>query len=671
MPDSITNALDPITTEYFGAGPLHAAALDYSAKLPVFPCNADKTPACERGYLAATTDRTKISEWWSEAEYNIGVPTGAASGWIVLDVDPGGQEALKALEAEHGDLPETRVVQTPRGGFHVYLQYDPAKPIRNSQSKLGPHIDVRGDGGYVLAPPSVGQNGQQYAVLLDHAVAPCPSWIYELLAAKETPPREALASVELDRNIAVETFRSRIKTDIAQNGPPLDGHGSDDRTYRIIGIGRDLGLSDEKIGDALQDLWASHFDRTWIDTKIANAAKYAQNEIGCDAPRTAEETFGAAIEKLGLNKPANDDAPTIVEQPKPTPYSEVLARVVPPVRELIPGLLEKGVPTFLSAPGGSHKSRLLQQWGLCLDAGAKIWDRTVERAKFVCLSYEDHGNEIARRAQTIARRFNLPTNSAAELWDLAGSDLPIAVATEAGKVTLTDFGRQMHEHLRSIAGHKFVGIDSCYNALRFEGKAKINEGSVMAAIGLLQRLCIECDCTILVLWHPSQSGQERGDASGWSVAWHNAPRARLSLTAVKDTDDAFDLKVEKRNHGPKGKPITLYFSAGVLVPHTEIDTAQMTGRLLDACVQVATDAAAKNTPIQRQRRCEQWQIEKVAAVVGYAPTDRIIKEQLAHAITQGRLEYRLQAPRRHPAGYFPTATLADVSSTPGGEGGTA
>jgi RecA-family ATPase len=93
--------------------------------------------------------------------------------------------------------------------------------------------------------------------------------------------------------------------------------------------------------------------------------------------------------------------------------------------------------------------------------------------------------------------------------------------------------------LQSVRGHKFVAIDSCYNALRFVGQAKINETSVMAAIRLLQRLCEETNSTLLVLWHPSQAGQERGDASGWSVAWHNAPRARLSLSLVKNVEDAF------------------------------------------------------------------------------------------------------------------------------------
>ena len=177
-------------------------------------------------------------------------------------------------------------------------------------------------------------------------------------------------------------------------------------------------------------------------------------------PRSAAEVFAPYIAKLQMEA-SNENAPAVASLPRPISYRDVLAREVPPVRELIPGLLEKGVPTFLSAPGGSHKSRLLQQWGLCLDAGAKIWDRVVEPAKFVCLSYEDHGDEIARRAQTITRRFSLPIDSNAELWDLAGCDLPIAVVKESGEVEWTKFSgtaatRSPAQHPRSTSSSALI-----------------------------------------------------------------------------------------------------------------------------------------------------------------------------------------------------------------------
>ncbi|MDE3174521.1 MAG: hypothetical protein KGM15_00220, partial [Pseudomonadota bacterium] len=165
---------------------------------------------------------------------------------------------------------------------------------------------------------------------------------------------------------------------------------------------------------------------------------------------------------------------------------------------------------------------------------------------------------------------------------------------------------------------------------RFAGRAKINETSVMVAIGFLQRLCNETDSTILVLWHPSVAGQERGDASGWSVAWHNGPRARLSLTPAKDSEDTFELKVEKRNHGAKGKPLTLHWSNGVLLPRSETNAAEQGERLFEACIQVALASAESGQPIQKQRRLNTWMLDEIERVAGYRPREREVKEVLSN-----------------------------------------
>jgi len=195
-------------------------------------------------------------------------------------------------------------------------------------------------------------------------------------------------------------------------------------------------------------------------------------------------------------------------------------------------------------------------------------------------------------------------------------------------------------------------VDSCYNFLRFVGSAKVNEGAVNSAIGALQRFCLECDCTILMLWHPSQAGQERGDASGWSVAWHNAPRQRLSITAVKDVDDAFELKVEKRNHGPKGQAMTLYWSDGVLLPRTEVAVTEQKDHFVRAVVRVATMAAQAGAPIQVQRRLLGWHLDEIAKDIGRRPSERDVKEALAAALPAGFLRY-VRGSTQRVAGYYP------------------
>src|SRR5262245_11531725 len=139
-----------------------STALALAAKgLAVFPCRArTKKPACPHGCLDATHDAATIESWWrGDPNYNVAIATGAPSGVFVIDVDgDDGEAALRKLEAEHGMLPPTVEVITARGR-HLYFKM-PAHPVPCSVDKIAPGIDVRGDGGYVLAPPSVHPDGK-------------------------------------------------------------------------------------------------------------------------------------------------------------------------------------------------------------------------------------------------------------------------------------------------------------------------------------------------------------------------------------------------------------------------------------------------------------------------------------------------------------------------------
>ncbi len=151
----------------------------------VFPCVPNqKKPATTRGFHDATRDEATLRHWaskWPNA--NLGLPTGEANGLVVLDVDCGGDKdgeaQLAKLLAEHGPLPETLEVRTPRGGRHIYFRHPGTKVPSRTNYPL-PALDVRGDGGYVLIPPSkVGDGG--YSYLTRHSPAECPAWLLKLL----------------------------------------------------------------------------------------------------------------------------------------------------------------------------------------------------------------------------------------------------------------------------------------------------------------------------------------------------------------------------------------------------------------------------------------------------------------------------------------------------------
>jgi hypothetical protein len=166
-------------------GPLYKAALDYAAHgLPIFPCRPrGKNPACARGALDATTDIGRIKGWWGAiGGLNIGLTTGQASGFFVCDIDnEEGEATLRSLEKAHGALPPTVETVTGRGR-HLYFSLGEHK-VRNSAGKLGCGIDVRGDGCYVLAPPSVHPSGRLYTRSVDSAdrFAEAPGWLHKLV----------------------------------------------------------------------------------------------------------------------------------------------------------------------------------------------------------------------------------------------------------------------------------------------------------------------------------------------------------------------------------------------------------------------------------------------------------------------------------------------------------
>src|SRR5690606_14124825 len=106
--------------------PLLVGALGYTKRnWPVLPCaERDKPPITAHGHKDATTDRAKlIAQWKARPNANVAIVTGSRSGLVVLDVDPrnGGDESLRALERQHGELPPTLVAETGGGGVHYYF----------------------------------------------------------------------------------------------------------------------------------------------------------------------------------------------------------------------------------------------------------------------------------------------------------------------------------------------------------------------------------------------------------------------------------------------------------------------------------------------------------------------------------------------------------------------
>lgn len=171
------------------------AALAYAEVegLPVFPLEPrGKRPIVAHGFQAATCEPRKIRTWWEHVPLaNIGIPTGQRSGLVVLDVDaPGpvhpqaqGSAALERLLTIAGErtLPPTRMARTGGGGLHLVFAA-PAHSLIRSQVGLAGMVglDVKGEGGYIIFPPSLHASGRFYRWINAERPAPYPNWLFAL-----------------------------------------------------------------------------------------------------------------------------------------------------------------------------------------------------------------------------------------------------------------------------------------------------------------------------------------------------------------------------------------------------------------------------------------------------------------------------------------------------------
>jgi Bifunctional DNA primase/polymerase, N-terminal len=131
---------------------------------------------------------------WPEA--NIGVPTGKDNDIFVVEADTpkghniDGVNSLRRLEEKHGPLPPTLMAESPSGSLHYYFNWPKGVEIKNSASVIGPGIDVRGEGGMVIGPPSVRSDGC-YRWLNDDDIADAPQWLLDLVTTSRSDGKDA------------------------------------------------------------------------------------------------------------------------------------------------------------------------------------------------------------------------------------------------------------------------------------------------------------------------------------------------------------------------------------------------------------------------------------------------------------------------------------------------
>lgn len=317
------------------------AARGYAARgWPVFPCKpGTKVPAIAGGCHSAFTDPEKITRTWGwdkEKHPNIAIATGELSGILVVDLDnkkpdENGHEQFSALCHELGVQPheiDTYFVDTPTGGRHLYFEHPGFGFYIGNRTRIRPGIDLRGDGGYVVAPPSCDEQGERF-----YKLAP------EQLAVLPLPP----ALLNFLKNRESSSTTPKLSTGQTKDLLVVEGQRND-YLMRVAGALRRPGLHE----DAL------------------SAALIAQNHAVCSPPLPDHE-----VERIAQNVARYEpSSPVTPGDEKPVALSALIIKGRDLVNELFDFLGDKskvkglptGLPAFDTLLGGGKRVGELTAW---------------------------------------------------------------------------------------------------------------------------------------------------------------------------------------------------------------------------------------------------------------------------------------------------------------------
>ncbi|MFQ5508373.1 MAG: DUF3987 domain-containing protein [Leptospirillia bacterium] len=273
-------------------------ALDLAGRgFHVFPVVPDrKTPAIKGWQEAATTDPDRIRQMWRDRPHaNIGIYTGRLGdddqALLVIDVDN--------KEGKHGDgvlldlmeqdlcVSPTMEQRTPSGGRHLIYIVDRA--VKQGVDVLGPGLDIRSAGGYIVGPGSVTEQGEYRLLNPGTPPAPADPWVVDRCGRPrpKAANRAPLVALDRDHNVA------RAVDYLKQAEPAVEGTGGDARTFQVAAAVKDMGIGEANCLALMLAHWnercAPPWDPAELAVKVGNAYRYGSEPPGVD---TAEADFG-------------------------------------------------------------------------------------------------------------------------------------------------------------------------------------------------------------------------------------------------------------------------------------------------------------------------------------------------------------------------------------------
>jgi hypothetical protein len=334
------------------------AALKYcDMGFSVIPVGRNKKPlvAWEK-YQATRATREQIEHWFSDKDINIGVVTGAISGIVVIDID--------TKEKVDRQLPRTVTSQTGRGGWHLFCKH-PGRHVKTVAGIL-PHVDIRGDGGYVVMPPSLHENGNRYEWVIlpeDSDFAELPGWVLE-----EEPKNKKTNG----------DWETVIKNKIPD--------GVRNQTAAQI--------TGKLLHHLPQELW----DAGWLTMQALNKnngnPSLEENEL-----RTVFESIAGREAK----KRANNGTAHKNHEIKAITLSELLGTEFPNPQWLVERLIPHEAVTLISGAPASYKTFLTFDIALKIASGEKVFGEFQStQSPVLIIDEENHPRVLQERAKLLS-----------------------------------------------------------------------------------------------------------------------------------------------------------------------------------------------------------------------------------------------------------------------------
>lgn len=473
------------------------AALGYADRgRPVFPCTLDKKPLTATGFKNATADLATIRKWWTRHPgASIGSPTGGDTGIFVVDVDmPDGPVTLARLEQENGPLPATLEQRTGSGGRHLFFNH-PGWIIRNSAKRLGPGLDTRGDGGYVILPPSPHPSGNLYEWTTRHPIAEAPAWLLEKLTERQTEKPAPMAT-------GGEYGRAALARELADLTGTAEGSRNDRLNTAAFSLGQLVAGGELDRGQVEAALTAAAAS-IGLPYQEAAATIRSGLEGGSREPRTAPERKAGSLSPA----PTKENAAQVKTERRLIEFCDLADELDNPRPHdwMIAGLIEAHTTGAIFGASTAGKSFLAVDLTLSVATGTAFLGASVVKAGPVVYFAGEGRHGIPRRARAwlADKGLNLPRGR---------------VVLPRGRVELDRIGaKHVSEAIERMAEPPvLIVVDTVARSLP-SGSDENSAKDMMEFINAVDALRDRFGCTVVLVHHTGHGQDSQSRARGSSA----------------------------------------------------------------------------------------------------------------------------------------------------------